>query len=275
MGGDRESLGREHRLKPMESRTEFVVDGDVRIEVRIDGRGPALVLLPSSQRDSLDLDEFAVDLAARGFRVLRPQPRGMAGSTGPLEGLTLHHLARDVAGVIAQFGDGRAIVAGHAFGHFIARVTALDHSQHVCGVVAMGAAARTFPPGLSAQLDIAADPAQPQELRLAALRQAFFASGSDPRPWLEGWHPDLRTAYRRAAFTPPKDTWWPTSAVPVLEIQGTEDPWRPPDTRLELKHALGELVTVRLIAHASHALLPEQPAAVADAIADWAIKLPR
>ena len=275
MGGDRESLGREHRLKPMESRTEFVVDGDVRIEVRIDGRGPALVLLPSSQRDSLDLDEFAVDLAARGCRVLRPQPRGMAGSTGPLEGLTLHHLARDVAGVIAQFGGGRAIVAGHAFGHFIARVTALDHSQHVRGVVAMGAAARTFPPGLSAQLDIAADPAQPQELRLAALRQAFFASGSDPRPWLEGWHPDLRTAYRRAALTPPKDTWWPTSAVPVLEIQGTEDPWRPPATRLELKQALGELVTVRLIPHASHALLPEQPAAVADAIADWAITLPR
>lgn len=275
MGGDRESLGREHRLKPMQSRTEFVVDGDARIEVRIDGRGPALVLLPSSQRDSLDLDEFAVDLAARGFRVLRPQPRGVAGSTGPLEGLTLHHLARDVAGVIAQFGGGRAIVAGHAFGHFIARVTALDHSQHVRGVVAMGAAARTFPPGLSAQLDIAADPAQPQELRLAALRQAFFASGSDPRPWLEGWHPELRTAYRRAALTPSKDTWWPMSAVPVLEIQGTEDPWRPPDTRLELKHALGELVTVRLIAHASHALLPEQPAAVADAIADWAIKLPR
>ncbi len=258
----------------MESRTEFVADCDARIEVRTDGRGPTLVLLPSSQRDSLDLDEFAADLAQHGFRVLRPQPRGMAGSTGPLESLTLHDLARDVARVIARLGEGRAIVAGHAFGHFIARVAALDHPQQVRGVVTLGAAARTFPAGLSTQLDIAADPAQPTALRLAALRQAFFAPGSDPRPWLDGWHPQLRAAYRRAALTPPKDAWWPRSRVPVLEILGADDPWRPAATRLELKQALGDLVTVRLIAHASHALLPEQPAAVADAIADWAATLP-
>lgn len=257
--------------------TEFVVDGDVRIEVRIDvppEGGPALVLLPSSQRDSLDLDEFAEDLAGRGFRVLRPQPRGMAGSTGPLEGLTLRDLAQDVARVIARLGAGRALVAGHAFGHFVARVAAQDHPHQVRGVVAMGAAARTFPAGLSAQLDIAADPAQPQDERLQALRQAFFAPGSDPRPWLDGWHPQLRAVYRRAALTPPKDAWWPHSSVPVLEVQGADDPWRPPATRLELKQALGDLVTVRLIAHASHALLPEQPAAVADAVADWAATLP-
>jgi hypothetical protein len=41
-----------------------------------------------------------------------------------------------------------------------------------------------------------------------------------------------------------------------------------------LKDSLGDKVMVRSIANASHALIPEQPAAVAEAIADWARGLP-
>ena len=44
----------------------------------------------------------------------------------------------------------------------------------------------------------------------------------------------------------------------------------PPATRSELKDCMGDKVTVRSIANASHALIPEQPAAVADAIIEWA-----
>ena len=68
-------------------RRELLVDGPVQIDVRVDGVGPAIVMLPSSQRDSLDFDDVVGHIAKAGFSVLRPQPRGMAHSKGPLESL--------------------------------------------------------------------------------------------------------------------------------------------------------------------------------------------
>ena len=106
------------------------------------------------------------------------------------------------------------------------------------------------------------------------MRHAFFAPGNDPEPWLEGWHPELRVAYRQAGAVPPKDLWWPVSHAPILDLQGADDPWRPPASRNELKDVLGAKVTVQVIPRASHALLPEQPAAVAEAIVAWTRALP-
>jgi pimeloyl-ACP methyl ester carboxylesterase len=231
----------------------------------------ALVLLPSSQRDSHDFGDLAQRLAARGHRVLRPQPRGMGASSPPPPGMTLHTLAGDVAATIEACAGGPAVVVGHAFGHFVARVTDLDHPQHVRGVVLLAAAARHFPPGLSAALDLAADHTQPRAQRLASLQHAFFAPGNDATAWLDGWHPHLRAGYRAAGTTPAKDRWWPVSHAPILDLQAADDPWRPPSTRFELRDALGAAkVTVEVIGRASHALVPEQPAAVADAVAEWA-----
>jgi pimeloyl-ACP methyl ester carboxylesterase len=252
---------------------ELLHDGPVQVDVLVDGvdgEGPTLVLLPSSLRDSLDFDDVAGRLAAAGLRVLRPQPRGMGASRGPMEDLTLHALASDVALAIERLGGGTAIVAGHAFGHYVARVAALDHPRRVRGVIVLAGAARTLPPELLESVTIAADPAQPLALRLAHLRRAFFAPGHDPTPWLAGWHPALRAIYRQAGATPNKDRWWPVSPVPMLDLQAEHDPWRPPETRDELQKVLGaDRVSVAVIGNASHALLPEQPAAVAEAIVQW------
>lgn len=254
-------------------RRELLQQGSAQVDVIVDGAGPAIVLLPSSQRDSEDFDDLAARLAAQGFQVLRPQPRGMGRSAGPMQALDLEVLARDVALVIERLGGGRAVIVGHAFGHFVARVTDLKHPELVRGIVVLGGAARSFPPGMTETLAIASDTARPAAERLAQLRIGFFAPGNDPSSWLEGWHPELRAAYRRAGTHPPKDAWWPVSHSPILDLQGRDDPWRPPATRDELKAVLGDKVTVRVVPNASHALIPEQPAAVADAIVDWVRQL--
>ena len=77
-----------------ERRAELVRYGDVQIEVIVEGEGPAVVLLPSLARDSDDYDQVAEGLAAAGFRVLRPKPRGIGRSTGPHDE---HHAARSRA----------------------------------------------------------------------------------------------------------------------------------------------------------------------------------
>src|SRR5262245_40584625 len=78
---------------------ELVRSPDGEIDVIVEGAGPPILLLPSRGRDSEDYDEVAHGLAQSGFRVLRPQPRGIGKSIGPLQGLTLHDFARDVAAV--------------------------------------------------------------------------------------------------------------------------------------------------------------------------------
>ena len=58
--------------------------------------------------------------------------------------------------------------------------------------------------------------------------------------------------------------------MPILDLQAALDPWRPPETRDDLRVELGaNRVTVRVIDDAGHALIPEQPAAVAAAVLDW------
>src|SRR5262249_50322919 len=47
-------------------------------------------------------------------------------STRPLENLALRGLAKDVAGVIEREDPSPAIVAGHAFGHLLAKMLAVD-----------------------------------------------------------------------------------------------------------------------------------------------------
>ena len=253
---------------PQRSR-ELLTHGDAKIDVIVDGRGPAIVLLPSSRRDSTDFDELAQLIAAQGFRVLRPQPRGMGGSTGPLDTLSLTALAQDVAVTVEQLGGGRAVLVGHAYGHFIARVADLNHPQLVRGVVVAAGAARTFPPGMSASLEIIVDTKRPDAERLEHLKRAFFAPGSDASVWLSGWYPQLTAAYRQAAASPPRESWFGKANAPILDLQAANDPWRPPSSRNELKDLLGDKVTVQVIANAGHALIPEQPQAVADAIVAW------
>ncbi len=114
--------------------TEVVAYDDVKIETYLDGDGPTLVIIPSYGRDGgKDYDVFTQEIVKAGFKVIRPQPRGIAGSTGPMDGITLHDLAADVVAAIRRLGDGSAIVLGHAYGNFIARMIATDAPEVVRG----------------------------------------------------------------------------------------------------------------------------------------------
>jgi pimeloyl-ACP methyl ester carboxylesterase len=91
---------------------ELISYDDVHIEVLAEGSGPLIVMLPSRGRGAADFDGIASRISAAGFRVLRPQPRGANESRRPMQGLTLHDLARDIAAVIRHEGGGPAIIVG-------------------------------------------------------------------------------------------------------------------------------------------------------------------
>ena len=257
-------------MSPGTGQRTLVREGDVAIEVITEGQGRPIVLLPSSSRDSEDFDEIAAMLAAEAFRVLRPQPRGMGRSTGPMTDLDLHALAADIAMVIAAEAAGPAILVGHAFGQFVARMTAVDHPALVRGVVIAAGAARNQPLHLRESLRAAANTALTREERLRHLQIAFFAPGHDPSPWLDGWHAELAPIYMAAGQKPAKEVWWSGGAAPMLDLQAECDPWRPPETRSEIRDEFGDRISVALVPDASHALFPEQPREVVRLIAAWA-----
>jgi pimeloyl-ACP methyl ester carboxylesterase len=260
-----------------QARVVIVRYDNVVIETLVQGSGPAIVVLPSLGRDSYeDYDQVAASLALSGFTVLRPQPRGVGKSVGPMDGQDLYSFARDVAAVIDQQGGGRAVIVGHAFGHFIARMTAVQYPGKVRGVVLAAASAKDtaqrYPdvwtsPGRAGNLSL------PVEQRLEALRLGFFAAGNDPAIWLKGWYTDVRKMQVEKPV--PQPVWWAAGTAPLLELIPEEDPFKPRDRWDELVKDFGDRVTVVTIPKSSHALFPEQPVAVAQAIDRWIKALPK
>jgi pimeloyl-ACP methyl ester carboxylesterase len=70
---------------------------------------------------------------------------GFGESVGPVEGLTLHDNARDVAVAIEKTSAAPAIIAGWAYGNRVARMLAIDRPELVRGVVLIAAGGK-FPP---------------------------------------------------------------------------------------------------------------------------------
>lgn len=255
--------------------------GPVQIAYQLEGDGPQVFILPSLGRGPADYDVLAPLLVRAGFTVVRPWPRGLGASQGPMDDLDLAELADDVLAVVQATGARRPVVAGHAFGNFVARTLAARHPQAVRGVALLAASAgRTAngePPisaALMASIYASGDLDLPAQERLQHLRQAFFAPGNDPAVWLDGWHPALKQAQGRAYAQARVEDYFAAGGVPLLDLQAQEDTIAPRRHAHVLQDALGAQVSVVVVPRAGHALVPEQPAAVCDALAAWMRQLP-
>jgi pimeloyl-ACP methyl ester carboxylesterase len=249
--------------------------GDTQIEILAQGEGPLIVLLPSLGRGAEDFDAIAARVAAAGFCVLRPQPRGIGRSKGPMSGIDLHDFAKDIAAVIEHAAHGPAFVVGHAFGNRVARLLATIRPDLVRAVslVAANVGKDPSPPNVRAAIRTSADPSAPEADRLAALQFAFFAPGNDARGWLAGWHPDVLAAQRIAGDKTSREEDFAAGGAPVLYLQPDHDPLAHVDNAEAYKRALGDRVTVVVIPGASHAAIAEQPEFIADELAKFAQRL--
>jgi pimeloyl-ACP methyl ester carboxylesterase len=253
----------------------MVTRGDARLEVLAQGEGPPIALLPSLGRGATDFDPIAERLADAGFRVLRPQPRGIGQSTGPWQGVKLEDLAADVAAVVEHDNNGPAFVVGHAFGNRVARMLATARPEIVraVGLVAANVGRNPSPPDVRAAIRMSADTSAPDEERVKAMQFVFFAPGSDARIWLDGWHPEVLAAQRIAGDLTPRTIDYAAGRAPVLYIQPSHDPLAHVEDAEEYRRAVGDRVTVMVIPNSAHAVIVEQPEAVSNALIHYACKL--
>lgn len=248
---------------------------DGQVGYRIGGAGPLILLIASTGRCCAELWPLAKALQSQGFRVARAEPRGITPSTGPLTDVNFHDFAGDFSAVLtAELAEGEsAIIAGHAYGTWVARTIAADFPELVSGVVLLASGARQWPQHLSAAITTINALDASDEERLAALRLGFFAEGNDPKEWLTGWHAAVVGAQRAARACTPQSDWWSTGSAPILDLMGGDDPFRPEGTEDELVREFGDRVTALAITNASHAMPAERPEEAAIAVAGWWRKL--
>lgn len=247
---------------------QVVENGPASIHVLVEGRGDDVVLIPSLGRGAEDFDTLAGQLVKAGYRAIRPQPRGIGLSSGPMEHLTLHDWADDVAAVIRALGGGPVTLVGHALGNRLARVLATDHPALVKQIVLIGAGGhKPIPAEAGLALLRCFDESLSPSERLAAVKQAFFAEGNDPSPWEYGWHKPTMEAQRAANHATPAEEWWAGGGrVPLLVLQAEQDAIALPGNAADLIQEFAGRVTLAKIPNAGHAMLPEQPELVGKTI---------
>lgn len=238
--------------------------------VRSLGEGRPVMMIPSLGRGSSDFDDVATRLAARGFFVILPEPRGIGSSQGGAP-RDLFDLASDAADVLKALCSGPVDIVGHAFGNRVARALATSHPARVRRLILLAGGGEMKPSAamVAALRGSTMQGTKPDAERLKDLQTAFFAPGNDASVWLKGWYPAVASTQARLAQNTPSQTWWKGGTSDILLVQAAEDPIAPPGNGAVLKADIGPRLTIVILPNASHAILPEQPQAVAAVIADY------
>jgi pimeloyl-ACP methyl ester carboxylesterase len=247
-----------------------VDDGDIHLTADVSGEGPLIVCHPGFGRWGRDFESVRNVLLTAGRRVALFDPRGVGESTGPLDDLTMHDLAADLLRVARQLAAPPFDFVGHAFGNRVVRCAAANARSEVGRIALIGAGgAVPGTPEAYAALQRAMNIDLPRDVRLEALRLSLFAPGNDPTSWLDGWHATAIATQGAAVRATPEADWADAGTAQVLVVQGLDDALAPPVNGRELVARLGARATLVEVTNAGHAMLPEQPLVVANALIDF------
>ena len=231
---------------------------------------PLIVMFASAGREASDFNELATALNAAGYPVIMIEALGIGGSVGSAETPTLFDLAGDAHGVYAARGP--VVFLGHAFGNRVARTSATLYNDQTVGTILIASGGQK-PIADKAQeaLTQSFDPRLIIGKRTAAVRYAFFAGGNEiPDYWLRGWHAKTGRLQGEATRATPADDWTAGGEAPMLVIAGLQDTIAPPEDTIDILEQLyPDRVTGIRINDAGHALLPEKPDEIADAVLTW------
>jgi pimeloyl-ACP methyl ester carboxylesterase len=111
--------------------------GDVTIHYVEAGSGPLVILLHGFPEFWYSWRNQIPSLAAAGFHVVAVDLRGYNDSSKPraIDAYRLPELARDIAGVITQIGEGPCLLAGHDWGGGVAWLTAMLYPELVSRLI--------------------------------------------------------------------------------------------------------------------------------------------
>lgn len=228
---------------------------------------PLLPLLASYARSASDFNELVLALNAAGYRTLSLQARGVEGSDLPSMRPSLFDYAGDLAAALdAERVAGPVVLVGHAYGNRIARAFASRYPQRVDSLILLAAGDGAPPPDTRDAIMTVLLQFWPEATRRRALQQAFFApANTAPDYWLSGWYPRAGLAQGYATANTPSSEWSGGGSAPMLILQPEHDA-AAAEGAATLLRRFPQRVRVIELPGAGHAILPEQPVRVRDAM---------
>jgi pimeloyl-ACP methyl ester carboxylesterase len=114
-----------------------VATNGIRLAVRDEGSGPAVVLCHGFPELAYSWRLQVPALVAAGFRVLVPDQRGYGDSDRPADAAAydIHHLTGDLVGLLDALAIERAVFVGHDWGGLVVWMMPLLHPGYTAGVV--------------------------------------------------------------------------------------------------------------------------------------------
>jgi pimeloyl-ACP methyl ester carboxylesterase len=221
-----------------------------------------VVLVPSLGRPASDFARLERDLAGAGFMPVSVEPfPDWEGEP------TLHDLAGSVVANLVEQGVTQFHLIGHAFGNRLSRCITADFNSRVESLTLLAAGGLVEPePHIWRALSQCYNTELSSEEHLSYVKEAFFADGNDPTVWRDGWMPEVMRYQRAAVQRTPRDEWWSANVDRVLVVQGLQDAIAPVENGRRYKAESAPHAQLVEINNAGHALLPEQPQAIAEAV---------
>lgn len=237
-------------------------------EVLVGGEGPPIALYPSLGRPATDFDHLTERLRSAGYRTLALNPPGISTPLpdGPHRADGLADLADDLWAVLDELGADRPALVGHAFGNRLVRTASAARPERVAALVllACGGEVSPSPEVWREFLDCFAT-GLPADEHLSAVAHSFFARPELAVRWKDGWYPDVASIQSAAVEATDPSVYAIGGTAPGLIVQGLDDVIAPPVNAWNLVERRPGTRVLGLPS-CGHAILPEQPDAVADAV---------
>jgi pimeloyl-ACP methyl ester carboxylesterase len=222
----------------------------------------SVVLIPSLGRPGSDFDLLAESLREASFNPVAIDPRPQFPDRP-----NLHDLALDTIHQIDDMGIESFHLVGHAFGNRLSRCVAADFPERVLSLTLLAAGGLVEPPAEIWQVLFSCyDRTLSDEDHIDAVRTAFFAEGNDPSSWRDGWYPEIMKYQRGAVTSTPREDWWNATVSRVLVIQALQDAIAPVENGRRYQAESAPHAQLVEIDGSGHAMLPEQPDAIASAL---------
>ena len=225
--------------------------------------------LPGSGADVSRYKYIGPLLAESGYRVIAVNQRGILGSTGKLEQLSLRDLAGDIISIADELEIKKFHMVGWAFGNRTSRMLATLYPTRLKSLILIAAGgmvpALTQPGELALLLD---DQNLSEKKKIYLARRTMFSPATDEKIIREyvselTYWPEARVGQRRANQNTPVEDWVAGGNGPILMIMGVDDLTAPIENGYLMKAAHNDRLTLVPLEKTGHAVGLEKPELVA------------
>jgi pimeloyl-ACP methyl ester carboxylesterase len=249
--------------------TQRITVNGVTLTVRVQGEGPALLLVHGYPFDHTIWRDQLTSLD--GYRRIAPDLRGMGRSDAPDLGYAMSTYAEDLAALLDALGVADAVLCGHSMGGYVlfefvrrwrSRVRALilvdttaeadgieaKRAREVAAATARESGAAPVAAGLLAKL-LAPETVEQTPEVVETLRRTMVAT---PVAGMVGALAAMRERHDSTGLLPT------LAGIPTLVLVGAEDAINPPEAARRLAGAIPSARLV-VVPHAGHVPSVERP----------------